>query len=332
MSILFVSTYLVVSGQHEMNSTPVDSTNFNEIYPHALRGEMTTVFKILNKADDLLLTSEQKELKDQYHSRFLYRNENFEFNTSDAEIIDLFKRLQNYWRSVMIENVPLRLADSLLRDEMRYYLKKHIHPEPTMKEINRNYYQMFQDFFKSKNMHAIALGKTGHLFDLYLWKEEEEKQYDIDLPEGQSVSVPIVFMRDFISNGWSHYTTFGHSFSGGWATRDKLFCVEESYGSKDDEEFLVSYISHEGQHFADYKIFPKLKQTDLEFRAKLTELALSKTSTYDILKKFIRNAKEDKSYAHAFANYTVIDMFSKELLNTDFESNIDLWKKAPDGI
>ena len=306
--------------------TKVDSSNFKKLYPYALRGEMNGVFEMLEIAKDANLSPKQRKIKHGYYHRFLYQTEDFDYNTTDPEIINMFKRFQNYWRSVIIENVAQSLADSLFRDEMNHFLKKYYKPELSIEEIDNDYYALFQDFFESKDMHGIAMGKTGHLYDLYLWKDQEEIDYSIDLPEGQTVKVSVVFMRDFISNGWSHYTTYGHSYTGGWATPEKLFCVEESYGPKEEEDFLISYVSHEGQHFADYKLFPKLKQADLEYRAKLTELALAKTTTYEIIDKFITNAKNDKAYAHPYGNYMVIKLLSQEIFKSEFESNLEKWK------
>ncbi len=328
--IFFLATFclctIAISQNKHTNYTSVDSTNFKKLNPYALRGEMDAVFEMLELADDNKLTEKQQKKKKGYYKRFLHRTENFEYHTSDPEIIDMFKRFQNYWRSIIIEKVDQKIADSLFRNEMNHFLKMHYKPEYSIEQIDEAYYGLFQSYFKSKSLHGIAMAKTGHLYDLYLWKNEKEKVYDIDLPEGQSINVPVVFMRNFISNGWSYYTTFGHSFSGGWATPNKLFCVEESYGPKDEEEFLISYVSHEGQHFSDYKIFPKLKQPDLEYRAKLTELALAETTTHDIIDKFIGNSKNDTTYAHSFANYMVIYHLSKAIFKSDFESDKKKWK------
>ena len=330
---LFIMLLVVFFGgyaQDETNSYPkIDSTNFKKIYPYALRGNLDAVFKILDDTNDNVLTQEQQEKRDKYNQRFLYLNEDFDYNTDVPEIVELFKRFQNYWRSVTVEKVDQNLADRLFRNEMMYFLKKYYKPEPSLEQIRKDYYTMFQDFFRSKNMYGLGVGKTGHLFDLYLWKDQEEKVYEIALPEGQTVKVAVVFMRDFVSNGWAHYTTFGHSFSGGWATKEKLFCVEESYGPKDEEEFLISYIAHEGQHFSDYGVFPKLKQVDLEYRAKLAELSLAKKTIYEIVNKFITNAKNDTSYAHGFANYMVVRHLSDEFFDSGFESSLDKWKQIP---
>ena len=330
LSILLFGMSLVAIAQNNLTPyTKVDSSNFKKIYPYALRGNLNAVFEMLEMTEDDYLTQKQRSKKEKYYQRFLHRTEDFKFNTDDSTIIDMFERFQNYWRSVIIENVSQSLADSLFRSEMNYFLKKHFKPDLSIEEINNDKYALFQDFFESKNMHGIGMGKTGHLYDLYLWKDQEQVDYKIDLPEGQTIKVPVVFMRDFVSNGWSHYTTLGHSFSGGWATPNKLFCVEESYGPKDEEGFVISYVSHEGQHFSDYKLFPKLKQADLEFRAKLTELSLANSTVYKILDKFITNSKNDISNAHAYANYMVIKLLSNKIFGTNLESNLEKWKQVP---
>ncbi len=330
LTLLFCAIYSIVMAQNTSETLPkIDSTNFSKIYPYALRGNLGDVFKILKVTDDKLLTNKQINKKQQYFERFVYKSEEFDYNTEDAVLVDLYNRFQDYWHSIMVENVPQKLADSLFRGEMMHFLKKNYNPELTLNQIRKDYYQLFQDFFRSRNTYGIGIGKTGHLYDLYLWKDQEEKEYTINLPEGQTIKVPVVFMRDFISNGWSHYTTFGHSFSGGWAMKDKLFCVEESYGPKDEEEFLISYVSHEGQHFSDYTVFPNLKQADLEYRAKLAELCLAQETVYEVVKKFITNAKNDVSYAHGFANHTAIRMLSDKIFGAGFESNPEKWKQVP---
>ena len=327
--MLFLISLTAFAQSQSMADNKIDSTNFDKLYPFALRGNMSEVFNMLEKTDNKALTQEQLTEFNGYYERFIYQSEDFDYNTDDEEIIDLYKRFQNYWRSVMIENVPPKLADSLLRLETNHFLKKHFRPQLSVEEINENNFLLFIDYFESKDLHGIAMGKTGHLYDLYLWKEEEEVEYSIDLPEGQGINVPVVFMRDFISNGWSHYTTFGHSFSGGWASSYKLYCVEESYGPRDEEEFLISYVSHEGQHFADYNTFPELKQADLEYRAKLTELSLARETLYDILDKFITNSKNDMQYAHGFANHVVIKELSEIFFKSEFESDSKKWEQIP---
>ena len=287
---------------------------------------MDTVFKILNVTKDSWLTPDQQKLKSNYYKRFISNSEDFNYKTDNPVIVDMFKRYQYYWRSVLIEKVDQKLADSLFIGEMLAFLQKEFKPKFSIGEIYSNYNNLFQDFYKSKGVYGVSPSKTGILFDLYLWSDEREVIYEIVLPE-TSVKVPVVFMQNFISNGWGFYTTFGKKYSAGWASPDKLYCVEKAY-DLNSESFKVSYISHEGQHFADYKSFPKLKnQADLEYRAKLTELALAKTSVLSLIAKFVKNAKNDAKYAHAFANYILIKNLSKVLFNSDFVNDINRWKK-----
>ena len=65
-------------------------------------------------------------------------------------------------------------------------------------------------------------------------------------------------------------------------------------GRVSGEKFRVSLLGHEGQHFSDYKSFPRLLQTDLEYRAKLAELSKAKETIYKLLRNFKGSAKHDK--------------------------------------
>lgn len=325
--LLLLSCFLSYGQDKQELVKVIDSTNFDTIYPHALRGEMDEVFSILDASEDKLLNKEQRDIKQKYYDRFIFNAEDFEYSTSNPLMIDMFKRFQNYWRSILIEKVDQEHADELFFNEMIVFLKRNYNLTESIDEIESEYFSLFKEFLNANGFHGIAMGKTGHLFDLYLWKDEKEVVYDIKLPETE-VKVPVVFMKNFVSNGWSHYTTFGDSYSGGWTLPDKLYCVEEAYDLS-SENFKISYVAHEGQHFADIKTYPKLKQADLEYRAKLTELALAKTSTMKIIKKFITNAKNDTTNAHAYANYLVIKNLSDAFFNRSYVSAMVEWKKLP---
>ena len=88
--------------------------------------------------------------------------------------------------------------------------------------------------------------------------------------------------------------------TGGWAKPDALYAVRASYDLA-SEEFYVSYLAHEGQHFADYARYPMLEQPELEYRAKLTEIALSTTTTATLLANFASLGGDSRDSPHAFA-------------------------------
>ena len=137
--------------------------------------------------------------------------------------------------------------------------------------------------------------------------------------------VHVIMLKDFISLGWEEYATLGAAYPGGWTTPEKLFCVSQSY-DLNSETFRVNYLSHEGQHFLDYKHFPNLSPNDLEYRAKLIELYLYDKELYMYINFFINNAKYDKTNSHPYANYCLIHDMSRELFHSGFEKNMEKWK------
>lgn len=70
--------------------------------------------------------------------------------------------------------------------------------------------------------------------------------------------------------------------------------------------FKVHYLAHEAQHFADYKTYPKLSQEDLEYRAKLAELSLTR-SPKRFIQKLRSEAKDDRKLPHGFAAYKILE-------------------------
>jgi hypothetical protein len=171
--------------------------------------------------------------------------------------------------------------------------------------------------------HAL-LGVTSPLRELMLWKTETEEHYDVPLPEGTQ-SVTVVFMDGFASLGWAGFATCDRHHSGGWTKPDRLYAVRSAYDLA-SEDFRVSYLAHEGQHFSDSRRFPNLEQPDLEYRAKLVELAVGKTSVYQLLDAFASNVGTDPSVPHSLANGRVIKDLGKRLFPA--ESNAPIWRDA----
>ena len=176
-----------------------------------------------------------------------------------------------------------------------------------------------------------GFGKTGGLYDLLVWKTEKDTIYKVTY-DGKETPIKIYFMDDFVTLGWSEYATLGRYYPAGWATKEALFCVKKAYDLK-SENFRVSYIGHEGRHFADYKLFPKLKgvgSADLEYRGKLTEVSLySQEGLMKRLQFFINTGNYDSDNGHSIAAYCVIRDLSRVLFGNDFEKDINKWKAIP---
>jgi hypothetical protein len=176
---------------------------------------------------------------------------------------------------------------------------------------------------EASGAHSLQ-GRTGLLRELMIWDKQNEQLIDVQLPEG-AYKVKVVFLTDFESFGWSHYATCGRRATGGWATDKALYAVVPRYDSLDSEAFRVTFLGHETQHFADKARFENLQPWELEYRAKLTELALADRTMPKLLGKFIEDQSNDTASPHSFANRAVIrDMISRlslqrpeDLLTTD---------------
>ena len=149
-------------------------------------------------------------------------------------------------------------------------------------------------------------GRTGLLRELMVWSKQDSRTMRVVLPEGER-EVRVELLDGFTSFGWSNYATCGRASTGGWTTDDALFAVVPRYASLDGEEFRVSFLGHEAQHFADKARFKDLKAWELEYRAKLTELAQAKETRAKVLDKFIIDQGDDPASPHSYANRNVLN-------------------------
>ena len=160
------------------------------------------------------------------------------------------------------------------------------------------------DRLAQSGYHAL-LGLTLPLREFMLWKRQETRAMRVELPEGVHTT-EVVFLDGFASLGWADYATCHRRGAGGWATDKALYAVVPRYASVDDEEFRVSFLVHETQHFADLQRFSNLAPWELEYRAKLTELAQARTTHASVLRKFTEDQGDDPASPHAYANRRVL--------------------------
>jgi hypothetical protein len=165
----------------------------------------------------------------------------------------------------------------------------------------------------ARGYHSIR-GVTAPYQDFLAWRDETRATYTVTIPEGER-RVEVVMMRDFASLGWEGFATCDHSYPGGWAETDRLFCMADSYDTK-TEDFTVSYLAHETQHFADYERFPKLASADLEYRAKLVEIIESRQTTKSLVALFASEASDHRDVPHPYADHCVIRDLQRALGRT----------------
>ena len=179
-----------------------------------------------------------------------------------------------------------------------------------------------EDFFKDRG-YFLTFGVTPPYPTLYLWAKERRQMKNIALPEG-SVEIEVVRMSKVITGGWLDYLSRGKIGAGGWVTDKGCTYFSHKYKSFSDE-FKVSLLKHEAQHFFDLKKYPEMKSVDLEYRAKLVELIYhKKMKTFNF---FLRNMadSDDSAFPHALAERKIIQGLSKKIFGKELETDKGAW-------
>jgi hypothetical protein len=176
------------------------------------------------------------------------------------------------------------------------------------------------------------LGVTPPLRELMIWRKQETSQHQVDLPEG-SFPVQLEVLNDFVARGWSAFARCDRSSNAGWATQDRLYAVGPAFvRGMNNDAFRASLLGHETQHFADLTRFPDLSSWELEYRAKLTELWLSRDSMTWLLGKFHRDQGDDEQVPHLFANKHVMQSLHAYLATHGRRSRSDLLDVPPETL
>lgn len=319
--ILCLLLSLEVFGQ---NSQPFE---FRKIYSYALQEDVGKILSVLDTIPDTALTEEQRAVKKQYFHRFKHQGEEVAYNTNDPMLRSLLQVYYSYWKKALLNKSRKQQYDEQLKGSVVAFLRSHNYKPDSVsqRDITNNFGQHLKVFLKQQKYYS-ATGKTGGLFDLFVWPKEDTTTYLVKLPETE-VNTTIIFIDSTITMGWQEYATFGKYYPGGWATKDFLYSVRKAYDTT-SENFKVSYLTHEAQHFADYKTYPQLTGADLEYRAKLTELVFARETLYTLIQNFIRNANQEGRNSHAFANYAVIRDLSKRIFKKEFVSDVEQWKRV----
>jgi hypothetical protein len=211
---------------------------------------------------------------------------------------------RDYWHTAMSHPERREAEEARLQQQLRRLLKA-----PKAADLDA-LEPLLSDALKKEGVHSLQ-GRTGLLRELMVWSRQEERLMHVKLPEGEH-DVKVVLLDGFKSYGWGEYATCGRASTGGWATEEALFAVMARYPSIDDEQFRVTFLGHEAQHFADKTRFKNLQPWELEYRAKLTELAQATATRTSVLGKFVRDQGDDPASPHSYANRKVLaDMVRK---------------------
>ncbi|MGZ5683561.1 MAG: hypothetical protein ACXWG9_05475 [Usitatibacter sp.] len=274
---------------------PSASNPMQPVLNALMQGDAVEASRLFERLD-APLTAKQQAAADCIRARF---SEEMPARDLPPTATAILKAYEEYWRAAMLK------ADSRAVLEAR--LLESLNAIPAMAgATDHGSLDAVSDYaviaIEAEGLHALT-GKTEPFYELMIWKDQETKVYDVALPEGP-INVTVVFLDKFASMGWTGFATCEAAHTGGWAKPDALFAVRSAY-DVESETFRVSYLAHEGQHFADYRRYPALEQPELEYRAKLTEIATSSRTTSALIDKFDGLAGTSRTVPHAFANWQV---------------------------
>ncbi|HEX7606248.1 MAG TPA: hypothetical protein VF348_06035 [Usitatibacter sp.] len=256
-----------------------------------LQGDAREALRVFD-AIDAPLTSGQQALIDCVRARFTGPLPPNDLSPDASATLSAY---ETYWRAAMMNGESRAAAEARLLESLNAIpAMAGAHDRASLDSVSQYVVTMLE----AEGLHALT-GKTEPLYELMIWKSQETSVYDVALPEGM-VNVKVVFLDKFASLGWGGFATCGVAQTGGCAKPDALYAVRASYDLA-SEDFRVSYLAHEGQHFADYAKYPMLEQPELEYRAKLTEIALSITTTEKLLSNFASLGGDSREAPHAFA-------------------------------
>ena len=242
---------------------------------------------------------EQAELYRQYMS--LYQQEQYLSYDVDSQLQDILLAYQKYYRDAFyLEQSPEEAAEGL-RARLAGLLGAGAASLDELEELAA-------EAFRAGGFHFLG-GRTGGCYGPYIWRTEELRRYEVELPEGvQEYAVKL--LGGFVMESWLSYLTFGLSGTGGWSNGDGLIhCVKRHY-DLESESFRVSLLKHEAQHASDQGRYPGMSSADLEYRAKLVELIYSEER--QLLGRFLQEADAaNPGSGHGLAAERIVRGFAR---------------------
>jgi hypothetical protein len=273
----------------------------------ALQANAASAVRILNELPRSAYNGEDADFRDCMVDRFGAKGHLAVPASSDPWIANLLKAFIGYWQH--------SLTNPSERPQAELELRRAVAAISGLSVTSDGDFDAAEEAIKKhvemQGLHALS-GTTSPLHDLMLWKTSNREQRRVILAEG-AFSVRVTFLDDFIVRGWGHYATCGSRSTGGWATEEGLFAVVPAYKNLADETFSVRFLAHETQHFADKTRLPPMASWELEYRAKLTELTLARSSQDSTMQRICENRSPINDSAHAYANYRVIRNIARRM-------------------
>jgi hypothetical protein len=297
----------------------------DDFISRALQGDLSTAQSLFSNAEIQARSISTVELSRQFHSRFIARDDTGQPETGSTLANRVITAYREYWTLSLMGDLSRPQAESILEAALWDILSTE-----DEQEVDRNSGDVFVllgEALKHGGFHFLQ-ANAPPLRDLFLWKSEENRNFSVRLTDSTE-NVSVVFMTEIFSMGWKEYATLGLVSTTGWVEEGRLYCVDWAY-DRQSENFRISFLKHETRHLADFKRFPGLSSTDLEYRAKLTELAFASTTMTRVLDDFTQKSAPNPESPHAYANYRVTRDVYGEIYGTPLPDSRNPWVQVSD--
>jgi len=275
----------------------------------AVRGDLSEAPRLFASAATRS-DSADADLAARFQQRFVERSEPAPPPTGDSLVDAALQGYRRYWNDALLSGQPPRFEPQL-----RIELERALGHAGSMEvDSAEDVFSWLSTAFAQTGFHAMV-DFAPPLQDLIVWTEQRPAHFTVDLGD-QVMEVEVLFLSGFLSQGWKHYASLDLATTTGWVGDGRLYCVEWAY-RPGSEAFDISFLKHESRHLADYRHFPGLDATELEYRAKLTELAFARATLRRLLDDFSAKSAADSGSPHAEANARVVadlylSMFGRE--------------------
>ena len=244
--------------------------------------------------------------------RALFETDEYVFEIEDSEVQAFLRAYEDYLKHVLMTKMSVSQYEKYALACLKGFFPGVNDYSVLEKAIPR--------YFEERGYFA-SFGVVSPLPSLTLWKKQTKHEMEVELPEA-TVKMNVYEMDEIVTRGWYDYLTFGKVGTGGWVSDDGCYYFKQFY-EVDSENFKVSLLKHEGQHFYDQSINYIMPSHELEYRAKLTELVYLQEPW--VLNSFLLHMSDDKKNPHGYANKRIVTNLSKLIFNEDLVTDKERW-------
>lgn len=220
----------------------------------------------------------------------------------DAFVRSVLKTYQNYWWLALRQPAERAALETNLLAALRALLGDAGQAPKDLDALE----VVLQAELEKRGYHA-QLGTTSPLRDLMLWHKQTTREFEVSMVDGP-YRVKAELLDEFATIGWAQFGSCGRVANGGWATEDALYAVLPRYKEGiEGDSFQIVFLGHEAQHLADKNRLPGMASWELEYRAKLAELARATGAlSQKRLLGMITAQGDSPDAAHPYANTHVV--------------------------